>query len=259
MYNIYHFFAFLINVRSELSSVTKLQDYHFNTVPLAYRDNANFPSLVLRMHKGYPSPGSELIGIIDSNTYNVPAFESHIPAGAMPIAALGHDRAARIYKSMEDAGEVSSWRRMRDVYYLIRGRNNGNCKICLVHGSFFEDRVKPEYLVREALEEVLADCLEEQTLSHDQFNMLWRIFAQEIFSEQHHKVSIGTVELRLGVKTRKNIGANLLSSFYYPEIRDNTLSFIIPHYPADKNAYRKSFLRQALSFSVYEQGEKLFV
>ncbi len=259
MYNIYHFFAFLINVRSELSSVTKLQDYHFNTVPLAYRDNASFPSLVLRMHKGYPSPGGEFVEIVDSDSYNVPPFESHIPTGAMSFDMLGHDRAAKIFKSMQAAGEVPGWIDERKVYYLVRGRNNGNCKICLVHGSFFADRVKPEYLVREALKEVLADCLEEQTLSHDQFNMLWRIFAQEIFSEQHHKVSIGTVELRLGVKTRKNIGANLLSSFYYPEIRDNTLNFIIPHYPADKNAYRKSFLRQALSFSVYEQGEKLFV
>ena len=234
MYNIYHFFAFLINVRSELSSVTKFQDYHFNTVPLAYRDNAGFPSLILRMHKGYSNPGGEFVEIIDSDSYNVPPFESHIPTGAISFDMLGHDRKAKIFKSMQAAGEVPGWIPKREIYYLVRGKNNGNCKICLVHGSFFEDRVKAEFYVRQALEEVLADCLEEQTLSHDQFNMLWRIFAQEIIAEQYRKVSIGRIKFSLGIKTYENLGANLLSSFYYPEIKDNTLNFVIPHYPAEK-------------------------
>ena len=259
MYNIYHFFAFLINVRSELSSVTKLQDYHFNTVPLAYRDNASFPSLVLRMHKGYSSPGGEFVEIIDNDSYNVPPFESHIPTGAISFDKLEHDRAAKIFKSMQAAGEVPGWIREREVYYLIRGRNNGNCKICLVHGSFFEQRVKAEYYVREALEEVLADCLEEQTLNHDQFNMLWRIFAQEIFTGQFRRVSIGEIKFSIGIKTYENLGANLLSPFYYPKIKDNTLNFVIPHYPEEENAYRKAFLRRALSSSEYEQGEEIFI
>ena len=259
MYNIYHFFAFLIDVRAELSSVTKLLDYHFNSVPLAYRDNACFPSLVLRMHKGYSPPGGEFVEIIDSDSYNVPPFESHIPTGAMSFDMLGQDRAAKIFKSMEAAGEVPGWIREREVYYLIRGRNNGNSKICLVHGSFFESRVKGEYLVREALEEVLADCLEEQTLSHDQFNILWRKFAQEIFSKQFRGVSIGKVGFRLGIQTHANLGANLLSPFYYPKIKDNTLNFVIPHYPAEKNAYRMQNLQWTLSASIREQGEKIFI
>ena len=259
MYNIYHFFAFLINVRSELASATKLLDYPFNSVPLAYRDNASFPSLVLRMHKGYSPPGGEFVEIIDSDSYNVPSFESHIPTGAISFDKLGQDRAAKIFKSMQAAGEVPGWIHEREVYYLIRGRNNSNCKICLVHGSFFEERVKAEYYVRAALEEVLADCLEEQILSHDQFNMLWRIFAQEIFSGQFRKVSIGEVKFSLDVKTYENLGANLLSPFYYPKIKDNTLNFVIPHYPAEKNAYRMQCLRWTLSASILEQGEKIFI
>ncbi|MCY3914584.1 MAG: hypothetical protein OXG49_01095 [Chloroflexi bacterium] len=259
MYSIYHFFAFLINVRSELSSVTKLQDYHFNSVPLAYRANSNFPSLILRMHKGYSWPGGEFVEIIDSDSYNVPPFESHIPTGAMSFDMLGHDRKAKIFKSMQAAGEVPGWINEREVYYLIRGRNSGNCKICLVHGSFFEDRVKPEHYVREALQEVLSDCLEEQTLSHDQFNMLSRIFAQEIFSEQFRKVSLGAVEFRLWIRTRANLGANLLSSFYFPIIKDNTLNLVVPHYPEEKNAYRMQKLRWTLSASTLEQGEKIFI
>ena len=259
MYNIYHFFAFLINVRSELSSVRKLQDFHFSTVPLAYRDNAGFPSLVLRMHKGYSSPGGELIGTVDSDSYNVPSLESHIPTGEIAIGALGHGRAARIYKSMEDAGEVSSWRRTRDVYYLIRGRNNGNTKVCLVHGRFFETTIKREYVLREALEEALAECMEKQPLSRDQFDSLWRVFEREVFSEKSHQVGIGTVEFQLGVQTHENIGANVLSSFYYPKIRDNTLNFVIPHFPAEKNAYRKSSLRRVLSSSEQDQGEEFSI
>ena len=259
MYNIYHFFAFLIDARSELSSITNLQGYHFNSVPLAYRDNTGFPSLVLRMHKGYSSPGGEFVEIIDSNSYNVPPFESHIPTGAMSFDMLGHDRAAKIFKSMQAAGEVPGWIHEREVYYLVRGRNNGNCKICLVHGSFFEDRVKAEYYVREALEEVLADCLEERTLSDDQFNMLWPIFAQEVFAQQFREVSIGRIRFSFGIKTHRNLGANLLSPFYYPTVKDNTLNFVIPHYPAEKNAYRIQKLRWTLSASIREQAEEIFI
>ncbi|MCY3797938.1 MAG: hypothetical protein OXG84_09020 [Chloroflexi bacterium] len=259
MYNIYHFFAFLINVRSELSSVTNLQDYHFNSAPLAYRDNASFPSLVLRMHKGYSSPGGEFVGIMDSESYNVPPFESHIPTGALSLDTLGHDLKAKIYKSMQAAGEVPGWIREREVYYLIRGRNNGNSKICLVHGSFFENRAKPEYFVREALEEVLADFLKEQTLNHDQFNMLCNIFAQETFADQFRQVSIGRIKFSLGIKTRENLGANLLSSFYYPQIKDNTLNFVIPHYPEEKNAHRMQKLRWTLSVPILKQCEKIYI
>jgi len=128
-----------------------------------------------------------------------------------------------------------------------------------VHGSFFEDNVKPEHYVREALAEVLSDCLEEQTLSHDQFNMLARIFAQEIFSEQFRKVSLGAVEFRLWIRTRANLGANLLSSFYFPIIKDNTLNLVIPHYPEEENAYRMQKLRWTLSASTLKQGERIFI
>lgn len=259
MYNIYHFFAFLLRVRSELSETTRLVDYHFDSVPLAYRDTVSFPSLLLRMHARMPEPGGELIGIVDSDSYNVPSLESHIPTGEIAIGALGHGRAARIYKSMEDAGEVSSWRRMRDVYYLIRGRNNGNTKVCLVHGRFFETTVKREYVLREALEEALADCMEKQPLSRDQFDTLWRVFEREVFSEKSHQVSIGTVEFQLGVRTHQNIGANILSSFYYPKIRDNTLNFVIPLFPAEKNAYRKPSLRRVLSSSEQEEGDEFSI
>ena len=259
MYNIYHFFAFLLRVRSELSSVTKMRGYHFNTVPLAYRDDAGFPSMVLRMHKGYSKPGGEFVAIIDSNSYNVPPFESHIPTGAMSFDMLGHNRAANIYKSMQAAGEVPGWIHEREVYYLVRGRNSGNSKICLVHGSFFETTVKAEYVLRQALQEVLADSLQEQALSQDQFDMLWRIFVQEIFSGQLHKVSIGAVEFKLGVKTHENLGANILSSFYYPEIKDDTLNFVIPLSSFEKNAYRKSSLRRIVSSAEQGQGEEFSI
>ncbi len=259
MYNIYHFFAFLINVRSELSSVRKLQDFHFNVVPLAYRDNAGFPALVIRMHKGYSSPSGEFVGIVDSNSYNVPSFESHIPTGAMSFDMLGHDKVAKIFNSMQAAGEVPGWIHEREVYYLIRGRNNGNTKVCLVHGRFFETTVKREYVLRQALEEALADCMEKQPLSRDQFDTLWRVLEREVFSEKSHQVSIGTVNFQLGVQTHENIGANILSSFYYPEIRDNSLNFVIPLFPAETNAYRKSSLRRVLASSEQEQGEEFSI
>ena len=259
MYNIYNFFAFLIGARSDLSSVTKLKDYHFDTVPLAHRDNTDFPSMVLRMHKGYSFPGGEFVEIIDSDSYNVPPFESHFPTGAISFDKLGHDRVAKISRSMQAAGEVPGWRREREVYYLIRGRNNGNWKICLVHGSFFEDRVKAEYYVRQALEEVLAENLEDQSLSYDQFEVLCHKLAQEIFAEQFRKVRIGRIKFSLGIKTYENLRANPLSPFYYPKIKDNTLSFVIPHYPPEKNAYRMEKLRWTLSGSILKQGEKFAI
>jgi len=256
MYNIYHFFESLIKVRPELASVAKLQEYHFNSVPLAYRDNATFPSLILRMHKGYPWPGGEFVEIIDSDSYNVPPFESHIPTGAMSCDMLGHDRKTKIYKSMQAAGEVPGWIHERQVYYLIRGRNNGNSKICLAHGRFFETTVKPKYVVRQALEEVFAGCVEEQALSQDQFDLLWHKLTQEIFSGEVRQVSIGAVEISLGIKTNANLGANLLSPFYYPELNDNTLNFVIPNYPADKHEHQLRELRWTLSTHILNQGEQ---
>ncbi len=46
----------------------------------------------------------------------------------------------------------------RDVFYLVRGRNASNVKVCLVHGSFFET-VRVEELIRESFRQVIEEGL----------------------------------------------------------------------------------------------------
>ncbi len=258
MYNIYHFFATLIEERAQLQGATQLLDYPFASAPLSYHSRCGFPSLILRMHARAYEPGGEWVAILDSNTYNVPAFQSHIPVNAMSIDMLGHAKATSVRKSMLAAGEVPHWIRMREVYYLLRGRNRGNTKICLVHGSFFQS-MKPRAVLQEALSQALEGHLEELSLSQDQISLLERICAEAILTDQSWKVDRMTVEFNLGIQTPENHGLNILSSFHFRAIQDNTLNFIFPNYPADFHAHRRSSLRDALPSQAYREGKQLSI
>ena len=258
MYNIYHFFATLIEECAQLQKATQLLDYHFASVPLSYQSRCGFPNLILRMHARAYEPGGEWVAILDSDTYNVPAFRSHIPAGAMSIDMLGHVKATSIRESMLAAGEAPNWLPMREVYYLIRGSNRGNIKICLVHGSFFQS-MKTRAVLQQALSQALEEHLEELSLSQDQMGLLASICERAILSDQFWKVDRMTVEFNLGIQTPENHGLNILSSFHFRAVQDNTLNFIVPNYPIDCHAHRQRSLRDALPEQTYKEGKQLSI
>jgi len=52
---------------------------------------------------------------------------------------------------------------------------------------------------------------------------------------------------------------NVFNSKIYPAIRDNTLNFVVPNYPADEIAERILYLRQALSTSEFTEGENTII
>ena len=148
---------------------------------------------------------------------------------------------------------------MREVYYLLRGKDpkTRNTKICLVHGSFFET-VKVEELIQKAFGQVLDERLEAEdyAISSELHDLMLRIFStQESFSKVRH-VENASVKLRFRIMTEVKKEGNVFNSKIYPEIRDNTLNFIIPNHPAEDIAQRKTHLRRALATSEWEQAVK---
>lgn len=258
MYSIYHFFAYLLHVRGRFRFVPNITKYPFPAEPMSYQDKTGFPSLVLRLNPGGDPPGGEMIGIKNSRAYSIARFRSHVPAGAMSIDSLGLDKAKDLYKSMKSAGEGAESMRVRDVYYLIRGKHSGYTKVCLVHGSFFET-VKVEKVVRLALRQVLTDCLDEdkRTVRPELTDAISRVMTQEIFSQQFRRVKNATLAFRLDVSADVIKKANLLSPKYYPAIRDDTLSFVVPYRLDEDFRERRRHLKSVLSEEEWLAGRKM--
>ena len=65
-------------------------------------------------------------------------------------------------KQMEEAGDDIYSLPLREVYYLLRGKEKktGNTKICLVHGSFFET-ISVQELIKGSFDQVIADGLDD--------------------------------------------------------------------------------------------------
>lgn len=260
MSTIYNFFAFLLLVRKTMPTVSKLVNCYYPGELVSYSGKTAFPSLALRMNPSGDPLGGELIGIMESKSNSVPSFKSHLPSGAMSINALGHRKATVIARAIRSSGEDARSLQVRDVYYLIRGRLRGYTKVCLLHGSFFET-VKAEQLVREALDQAMADSLDEegQVFSAKYLNLYSRILAQEFFSDRLRQVENVKIEFRVKVTAEVAKKANIFNSFYYPEIKDDTINLVIPRHSAADIAQRKRHLRQALSRAELSGGEETII
>ncbi len=260
MYSIYHFFAYLVHVRGRFQFVPNLTRYPFPSEPMSYQGKGNFPSLALRINPSGDPPGGELIGLKNSRSYSIPPFHSHIPSGEMSINSLGHDKAKEIYKSVKAAGEDAEAMPIREVYYLIRGKRLCYTKVCLVHGSFFET-VDAEQVVRLALGEVLADCLneDEPPISSDLMDVLSRVMAQEVSSQQFRNVENASVAFRLEVTADVIKKANILNSDYFPAIRDDTVSFVIPYRLEQDFRERRRHLKSVLTEEEWIAGRKMII
>lgn len=186
--------------------------------------------MAIRINKGDNDfTGGELIELKDSKSYTVSSFNSTIPAGKKKITEIISGEKSRTKQQMEEAGNDMYYLPVREVYYLVRGRKDQKVKVCLVHGSFFQT-VEVEELIRQSfgqlLEERLADAQEQ--ISDELKAKLITIFSvQENFSKVRN-VKNASVKLRFRIMTEVKAEGNILNSRKYPEIRDNTLNFVLP-------------------------------
>ena len=260
MYSIYHFFAHLYRNRNRLEWVPTLEDFPFDVELLSYKGRGKFPDFAIRVNPDGNPSGGELIEVKDSKSYSVPSFNSTIPTGVKSIEELIRGRRSVVREQMEAAGDDIYSLPEREVFYLLRGKSKGKTKICLVNGGFFET-VKVEHLIQQAFGQVLDERLEaeDHAISGELHDLMTRIFStQESFSKVRN-VEKATVKMRFRIMTEAKKEGNIFNPKIYPDIQDNTLSFVIPNHPAEAIEQRKTYLRQALSSSELEQGKRFTI
>ena len=128
------------------------------------------------------------------------------------------------------AGEDTDRFYLRDVYYLIRGRKRtaGTVKVCLVHGSFFET-IPIDQLIRGAFIQALTEAL-NQPPDDDLIAQLTLLFSKQQFFSRTRSVANASVKLRFRIMTEAKREGNVFDPQQYPDIHDNTLSFIVPYH-----------------------------
>ena len=260
MYNIYHFFASLVSLRRFLLHASRMAKWYIPSRDISYFGTTGFPTLALPSNpRGQPA-GGELVGYMESKTYVVPPFKSHIPTGSISIDSLGYKKARAIDRRLRANGENWRWLPVRDVYYLIRGRRAGRTKVCLVHGSFFES-VTCEQVVRKALDRVVTDCAshEELRFSPAAIDSLSRLLSREIFSDRRRQVANTTVDFRLGVRAEVAYEQNILDSAYYPAIPNDSLNLVIPYRSSDDFRVVWRYLKTMLTEEEWTMGDKQMI
>ncbi|MBI2331231.1 MAG: hypothetical protein HYU84_03550 [Chloroflexi bacterium] len=122
---------------------------------------------------------------------------------------------------------------VRDVYYLIRGRNKGHQKICLVHGSFFET-IPAENLVGETFSQVVDEELNDPEINEDVKGKLKKALSRQDIFGRVRSVEKASVSMRFRVLVEVKPQANILGPNQYPEILDDTLNFACPFYTEEE-------------------------
>lgn len=137
--SIYHFFKDLCLKKDLLETIGKLDDFPFDNRLLSCKRAGQFPDLAIKICKTDELfTGGELIELKDSKSYAGSSFNSTIPTGKKDIRKVFKSKESNVFKQMIEAGDDVFSLPEREVFYLIRGQKNGNCKITLIHRSFFE-------------------------------------------------------------------------------------------------------------------------
>ncbi|MCY3832631.1 MAG: hypothetical protein OXG85_06415 [Chloroflexi bacterium] len=260
MYSIYHFFAHLYRNRQVLAHVASLESFPWDCELFSYVGRGRFPDFAIRVNPGGDLDGGELIEVKDSKSFSVSSFNSTIPTGTKLIAELTSGKRSVIRDQMLAAGDDIDSLPEREVFYLLRGKPIGKCKICLVHGSFFET-IKVEQLIQQAFGQVLDERLAEEDLdiSDELRNLMVRVFSrQDSFSRVRH-VDRATVKLRFRIMTEAKKEGNIFNATIYPEIENDTISLVIPCVCQENLAVRLEHLKQAVSTSELDQGKQFVI
>lgn len=261
MYSIYHFYKSLVEKKSYFSKVEKLDGFPFDKQLLSCRNEGVFPDLAIRLNKDKSIfTGGELIELKDSDSYTVSSFNSTIPSRSKEISKIITGENSIIKQQMISVGNDIYSLPVRDVYYLVRGRKQKNTKVCLVYGSFFET-IRIEELISQSFSQVLEERLKEsgEKISKEFKNILLSIFSQQENFSKVRNVEKASVKLRFRIMTEVKAEGNILNPKKYPEIKDNTLNFVLPCHNDDdgKNVlskaeivFGKSILKQFNIFKI---------
>jgi hypothetical protein len=230
MYSIYHFFKHLVEKKSSFYHTRKLEDFPYDSTLLACRNKGIFPDLAIRLNEDQGMfTGGELIELKDSQSYTVTSFNSTIPTGQKSIDRIIASPNSRIHRQMQEVGNNIYSLPIREVFYLIRGRQEAKMKVCLVHGSFFET-IESRQLIQRAFSQVVEETSQERGEDvNDEVReyILALLSDQASFSKVRH-VQDASVKIRFRIMTEVEREGNILHSDQYPEIKDNTLNFILP-------------------------------
>lgn len=220
----------LIKKKDLFSKIEKLDEFPFDLQMLSCKNEGIFPDLAIRLNKNRSIfTGGELIELKDSHSYTVSSFNSTIPSRQKEIDKIISGENSSMKHQMEKAGNDIYSLSIRDVFYLVRGRKQGNTKVCLVSGAFFET-INIEDLISQSFLQVLEERLKEsgKKIPDDFKELLLSIFSQQENFSRVRTVNNASVKLRFRIMTEIKAEGNLLDSEKYPEIKDNTLNFLLP-------------------------------
>ena len=246
--SIYHFFKDLCLKKDLLKTIGKLDDFPFDENLLSCKRVGQFPDLAIKICKTDELfSGGELIELKDSKSYTVSSFNSTIPTGRKDIRKIIKSEASDVFKQMSEADDDVFSLLERDVFYLIRGQKSENCKITLIHGSFFET-VKVNELITKSFSQVLQERLEQSNLEIDDKtkNLLETIFSEQTSFSKVRNVENASVKLRFRIMTEVKAEGNILNEKKYPQIIENSLNFILPSHSSDED--RLNFDKMSLVF-----------
>ena len=228
--SIYHFFVDLCQKKGEFTSQNPLATFPFSEEILSCVNKGKFPDLAIKLNWNNPIfSGGELIELKDSKGYSVASFNSTIPTGEKDIQKLIEGTENTIRTQMQEAGDDILSLRIRQVFYLIRGRKRSNVKVCLAHGNFFET-VPVSTLISDSFRQALEERLDElgTSLSISMKQKLVNLFSEQETFSRTRNVENASVQLRFRIMTGANAGGNILNQNQYPQIDDNTLNFAVP-------------------------------
>ena len=214
--SIYHFFVDLCQKKGEFTSQNPLATFPFSEEILSCVNKGKFPDLAIKLNWNNPIfSGGELIELKDSKGYSVASFNSTIPTGEKDIQKLIEGTENTIRTQMQEAGDDILSLRIRQVFYLIRGRKKSNVKVCLAHGKFFET-VPVSTLISDSFRQALEERLDElgTSLSVSMKQKLVNLFSEQETFSRTRNVENASVQLRFRIMTGANAGGNILNQNY---------------------------------------------
>lgn len=230
IHSIYHFFYSLVQQKNLFKKVKKLDQFPFERKLLSCKNKGIFPDMAIRINKNNKIfTGGELIELKDSDSYTVSSFNSTIPSKSKKIREIIAGENSAMRRQMEKVGNDIFSLPVRDVFYLVRGKKKQHTKVCLVYGSFFET-VSVENLISQSFSQVLEERLEEsgKEISDELKRILVSIFSERQSFSKVRNVAKSSIKLRFRIMTEVKAEGNILNSKSYPEIKDNTLNFVLP-------------------------------
>lgn len=247
--SIFQFYYSLYKKRGFFRKIEKLEQFPFNEKLLSCKNVGVFPDMAIRINKGHKVfQGGELIELKDSKSYSVSSFNSTIPGRKKKIEDVILSKNSSIKYQMEQAGDDIYSMPERDVYYLLRGKKSDHLKVCLVYGSFFET-IKIEDLISQSFNQVMEERMKESDFIMDEETKrkLNSIFSLQRNFSKVRSVDRASIKLRFRIQTEVKSEGNILNGVKYPEIKDDSLNFVLPCHTDEEEQLHRSKLEKVFT------------